>query len=192
MGFLMMNSDSNGFYLFQKNQGSDTALKDMLQYLRSETPGKNLQFAYVEGETSLLPYLTLWENLHVAVGGSSWKDFLNQLEVDWQPLVKLIKDPHQVASAATPWERLTISLIKATLIQSQNILVDINEDIYSPLNLLNFKKMLVTISEQKNIYIATADTSHWLDYSQGLIKRNGYEFVVEELAVKKAKRSRTA
>lgn len=192
MCFLMMNSDSNGFYLFQKTQGSDNALKDMLQFLRSETPGKSLHFAYVEGETSLLPYLTLWENLHVAVGGSSWKDFLMQLEVDWQPLVNLIKDPNQVAAVATPWERLTISLIKATLIQSQNILIDMNEVIYSPLNLLNFKKMLVTISQQKNIYIATANTSHWLDYSQGLIKREGYEFVVESLISKKSKHPRSA
>ena len=188
----MKNSDSTGFYLFQKSQGSDTALKEMLQFLRAESPRKSLQFAYVEGETSLLPYLTLWENLHVAVGGSSWKDFIAQLEVDWQPLVKLIKDPHQTASAATPWERLTISLIKATLIKSQHILIDINEDIYSPLNLLNFKKMLVIIAQRKEVYIATSDTTHWLDSSQGLIKRNGYEFELEVLAPQKTKRHRSA
>lgn len=192
MRSLMINSDSTGFYLFQKSQGTDTALKEMLQFLRAVSPGKSLQFAYVEGETSLLPYLTLWENLHVAVGGSSWRDFISQLEVDWQPLVKLVKDPNQLASAATPWERLTISLIKATLIKSQHILVDINEDIYSPLNLLNFKKMLMIVAQQKKVYIATSNTTQWLDVSQGLIKRNGYEFEVEGLVTQKAKRHRSA
>ncbi len=192
MRSLMMTNDQTGFFLFQKSQGTDTALKDMLQFLRAKSPGKSLQFAYVEAETSLLPYLTLWENLHVVVGGSNWKEFISMLEVDWQPLVKLIKDPDIIASAASPWERLTISLIKATLVKSQHILIDINETIYSPLNILNFKKMLITIAQQKNVYIATSNTTLWLDSSHGLIKRDGYEFVVETIVPEKVKRHRTA
>lgn len=192
MGTLMIKNDLSGFYLFQKSQGTDNALKEMLQFLRTDSPGRSLQFAYVEAETSLIPHLSLWENLHVVVGGSNWKEFINHLEVDWHPLVKIIKDPDVLASAASAWERLTISLIKATLIKSQHILVDINETDYSQLNLLNFKKMLMTIAQQKNVYIATSNTTMWIDSSHSLVKRNGYEFVIEELSPEKIKRTRTA
>jgi hypothetical protein len=187
-----MRNEQSGFYLFLKSQCTDTALKEMLQFLRTDAPGRSLQFGYVEAETSLIPHLSLWENLHVVVGGSTWNDFTSNLEVDWQPLVKLIKDPNVLASAATPWERLTISLIKATLIKSQHILIDINESHYSPLNLLNFKKMLMTIAQQKNVYIATSNTSMWLDSSHSLIKREGYAFVVEALIPEIPRRHRIA
>lgn len=154
----------------------------MLQFLRSHAPGKNLQFAYVEGETSLIPHLSLWENLHVVIGGSSWKDLASHLEVDWQPLVNLIRHPDLISAEATTWERLTVSLIKATLIKSPHILVDINEDLHSPLNLMNLKKMLSVLSRQKNVYLATANTSLWLDSCHSMVKRDGYEFKVHNLS----------
>jgi hypothetical protein len=192
MGILMLRNDQNGFYLFQKSQSTDTALKEMLQFLKSDSPRKSLQFGYVEAETSLIPDLTLWENLHVVVGGTTWNDLISHLEVDWHPLVNLIKNPHTPALAASPWERFTVSLIKATLIQSQHILVDINENNYSPLNLLNFKKILMTIAQQKNVYIATSNTSLWVDSSHSLVRRNGYAFVLESLNSNQIKRHRTA
>lgn len=192
MGILMIRNDQNGFYLFQKSQSTDTALKEMLQFLKSDSPGKNLQFGYVEAETSLIPDLTLWENLHVVMGGPTWSDLISHLEVDWHPLVNLIKNPHTPALAASPWERFTVSLIKATLIKSQHVLVDINEKSYSPLNLLNFKKILVTIAKQKNVYVATSDTSLWVDSSHSLVRREGYSFVVESLNPNEIKRQRIA
>jgi hypothetical protein len=188
----MTNNTQNGFYLFPKTLCTDNALKEMLQFLRSDSPGKSLQFSYVEAETSLLPHLTLWENLHVVFGGQNWKELITHLEVDWQPLVMLIKNPDILAGEATSWDRLTISLIKATLIKSQNLLVDINEDQYSQLNLMNFKKILMSISQQKNVYIATANTSVWLESSHSLIKRDGYKFLVETLGQDKIKRQRIA
>ncbi|MBA2404067.1 MAG: hypothetical protein H0V66_04785 [Bdellovibrionales bacterium] len=188
----MIRNDQSGFYLFQKSLGTDTALKEMLQFLRTGSPGRSLQFAYVEAETSLIPHLTLWENLHIVVGGSTWKEFVSHLEVDWQPLVKLIKDPEVVASEATPWERLTISLIKATLMKTPHVLVDINEAHYAPLNLSNFKKMLMLVAQQKNVFIATSNTTYWQDSSHSLVTRNGYEFVVEVLSQDQIKKPRTA
>ena len=188
----MIKNVQTGFYLFQKSQGSSNALKEMLQFLRSDSPGRNLQFAYVEANTSLIPHLTLWENLHIVIGGSSWKEFVSQLEVDWHPLINLIKDPNILASAASSWDRLTISLIKANLIKSQHLIVDINEDHYSPLNFLHFKKMLINLAHRKNILIATADTTLWIDASHSLIKKDGYEFVVEKLNLEKIKYPRSA
>ena len=187
----MLRNDQNGFYLFQKSQSTDTALKEMLQFLKSDSPRKSLQFGYVEAETSLIPDLTLWENLHVVVGGTTWSELISHLEVDWHPLVNLIQNPNTPALTASPWEKFTVSLIKATLIQSQHILVDINENNYSPLNLLNFKKILMTIAQHKNVFIATSNTSLWVDSSHSLVRRNGYDFVLESLNSNQTKRHRT-
>lgn len=177
----MKISEQNGLYLFNKAQGQDTSLKPMLQFLRSHSPGRNLQFAYVESETSLLPHLSLWENLHVVVGGSNWKEFSAQLEVDWHPLVNLIRDPHQKAQEAGAWEKLTTSLLKATLIQAPHIIIDIDEALHTTLNLMNFKRMLLTLSEKKNIYVGTATPDAWMDSAHTIISRKDYEFVVENL-----------
>lgn len=177
----MKISEQTGLYIYSKAKAQDTSLKPMLQFLRSHSPGKNLQFAYVESETSLLPHLSLWENLHVVVGGSNWKEFSAQLEGDWQPLINLIRDPHQKAQDATVWEKLTTSLLKATLIHSSHIIIDIDEAHHTALNLLNFKKILMTLSEKKNIYVATASPDAWMDSAHTIISRKEYEFVVENL-----------
>lgn len=177
----MKSSQQLGFYLFSKSKSTDNALKPMLQYLRSHAPGRSLQFAYVESETSLLPHLTLWENLHVVVGGSNWKEFTAQLEADWHPLINLIRDPNVNAGEASCWDKLTTSLLKATLIQSQHILIDINEADHTALNLMNFKKMLSNIAQKKNVYIATSAPEMWLDSAHTMITKHDYEFVVENL-----------
>ncbi len=168
------------------------AFKDMLQFLRASAPGRSLQFAYVESETSLLPHLTLWENLHVSVGGASWKEFVQGLEVDWHPMVNLIRDPHVKAQDASCWEKLTVGLIKATVISSQNILIDMNEEHHSQLNLQNFKKMLKILSLRKNVFIASANPELWMDSSHSLITRNGFKFEVQDLTADAVKPSRTA
>lgn len=188
----MKTSEQSGFFFFSKPQCRDLALKEMLQFLRANAPGRSLQFAYVESETSLLPHLSLWENLHVIVGGSSWEEFVETLEVDWHSMVKLIRDPHVNAVDASNWEKLTVGLLKATLIKSQHILIDINEEHHTPLNLQNFKKILLTLAEKKNVFIASAAPELWLDSSHTLITREGYKFLVEDLNQNKIKRTRTA
>jgi hypothetical protein len=188
----MKSTDQTGLYLFSKSASTDTALKPMLQYLRTHSPGKNLQFAYVESETSLLPHLSLWENLHVVVGGSNWKEFTAQLEADWKPLINLIRNPDVKAGEASTWEKLTTGLLKATLIQSQNIIIDINEAHHTTLNLMNFKKILLTLSAKKNVYLATATPDAWFDSAHTLIHRKEFEFVVEDLTAKVQKSKQTA
>lgn len=188
----MTRSDQSGFYLFQKSRSSDSTLREMLQFLKSHGPSRSLQFAYVEAETSLIPHLSLWENLQLMNGAANWNEFVAQFESEWQPLLNLIQNPDLMASAAGPWERLTISLIKATLIKSNHILIDIDESKHSPLNLANFKKMLNTISEHKSIYIATSDTAQWVDSAHSLITRDGYKFVVESMTLERSKRLQSA
>jgi hypothetical protein len=196
MGF-MMNNSVFGFYLFPKAQphaGESHAivLKEMLQFLKSQHRGRNTAFTFVESESSLIPHLTLWENLHVVSGSSSWKEFSSQLEADWLPLVNLIQQPNCKACEAGPWERLTISLLKAAWTQTPHILVDMNEELHSPFNLMIFKKMLMNLAQQKNVYIASTNTSLWLDSIHSLVTREGYEFKIVELDQSLIKRHRVA
>ncbi len=184
-----MIQDPNGLYLFLKPSSGDTCLKDMLQFLRSQAPGKSLQFAYVETESSLIPHLSLWENLHVVLGGSSWAEFSSKLESDWTPLIKLIQHPEKKVSDANSWEKLIISLLKGTLIHSQYLLVDMNEALHTPLNLSNFKKVLVHVSQNKNVLLASSNQDMWLDSAKGIISREGYEFTTVKLALPAKRRS---
>ena len=188
----MKNSHQFGYYLFQKAPGPGVALKDMLQFTRTYSRGKGLQFAHVEGESSLIPHLTLWENIHVVTGGHSWAELVLSMEDDLKPLTNLIKNPHIETKVATPWERLTVSLIKASLMNAQHLLVDIDEALHSPINVLNFKKIITVIAQKKNVYIATANMSLWLDCAHSIVKRNGYEFIIEELDLERLKRHKTA
>ena len=185
-----------GFYLFPKAQtttgGQSIVLKEMLQFLKSQNKGRTTPFSFVESETSLIPHLTLWENLHMVSGSSSWKEFSSQLEIEWHPLVNLIQEPNCNASEANPWDRLTISLLKAAWTQTPHILVDMNEDLHSPFNLMIFKKMLLNLAQQKHIYISSTNTSLWLDSIHSLVTREGYEFKVMELDQSLIKRHRVA
>jgi hypothetical protein len=183
----MKNPQQFGYYLFQKSPGPSVALKDMLRFTRTYSPGKGLQFAHVEGETSLIPHLTLWENLHVVTGGQSWSELVAGLDLDLRPLVNLIQNPDVITKKATPWERLTVSLIKATLMNAQHILVDINEELHSHINILNFKRTITVLAQKKNVYIATTNISLWMDCAHSLVKADGYEFIIEELELERLK-----
>lgn len=177
----MKSSDQPGLNLFTKGKARDTVLKQMLQYLRACSVGRSLQFAYVESETSLIPHLTLWENLHVSTGGNSWQEFLRQAEADWRPLINLIKDPFIKAADATSWERFTVSLINALVSNSPHVLIDMNEESHTELNLQNLKKLLHLLCEKKKVLVATAKPELWVDTAACLISRSGYEFVVQDL-----------
>ena len=195
MGILMKNPVF-GFYLFPKAQstagGQSIILKEMLQFLKTQNKGRSTAFSFVESETSLIPHLTLREKLHVVSGSTSWQELISQLEVDWHPLVNLIQEPSCKAAEATAWERLTISLLKAAWTQTPHVLVDMNEDLHSPFNLMIFKKMLLNLAQQKHVYIASNNTSLWLDSIHSLVTREGYEFKVMELDQSLVKRHRVA
>lgn len=184
-----MKNFSSGFYLFSKVQSDQAALKEMLQFLRTQSPGKNLSFAYVESETSLHPHLTLWENLHLVTGGASWKEFLHLLQPEWQALAGLIQHPEKLASEAFAWERFSVSFIKAAFTEVPHVLVDLNEELIPYLNILNFKKSLNLLAEKRQVYLASANCSLWLDSAHSLIKRDGYKFAIEELNLPVKRRS---
>lgn len=179
---MMKNAPFTGLYLFPKISGHQIGLKEMLQFLRTHAPGKAPQFAYVECETALIPHLTIWENLQMVMGGQSWSEALAMMDPNSRTLANLIQDPFTPGHAASNWERFTLALIKGIQINSQHLLIDISEDMHTPLNLTNLKKVLVHISEKQKVFLASANSSFWLDISNGVVKKDGYKFLIEDHA----------
>jgi hypothetical protein len=170
-----------GIYLYKKEHQELNVLKDMLQLLKTHNIQKNISFAYVEAQTSLISNLSLWENLQIVTGGNSWRDTLKQLHADWMPLINLIKNPEMKAEDAQPWERFIISLLKGLASSCKTLLIDFNEDLIPFLMIQNLKKTFVKITEHKNIYLASASHSLWLDCAHSIITRQQFKFHVEVL-----------
>lgn len=168
-----------GLYIYHKENGQKLVLKELLQLLRTTSPKKCASFAYIEGQTSLIPHLSLWENVQIQTSGQNWKEIMQSLPADILPLAKILRDPDKKGEEAEPWEKFTVSLIKGLLNASPNLLVDIDENLLPPLLLQNFKKILLTASTNKQIYLASGNTSLWLDSAHSLVSRKGYEFVIE-------------
>lgn len=170
-----------GLYLFQKHSQDHKVLKELLQFLRSTAPGKSHSFSYIEAETSLHPHLSLGENLQLEVGFKNWKDFEQSLKPEWASLVKLLKDPNLTASRAETWERFIVSLLKGLMIPSQNLLVDMNEELLSPFLIQSLKKSVLQATQEKTVFLASAHSSLWLDCAHSLVNRNEYQFEVQTL-----------
>ena len=164
----------------------------MLQFLRTHAPGKSVQFSYVECETALIPHLSLWENLQMVVGGQNWAEAISHMVPECRSLASLIQDPHTPGHEASNWERFTLGLMKGIQTNSPNLLIDLNEGQHSLFNLSNLKRILPQISEKQKVFLSSTDSTHWVDISHGIIKKNGYKFFVEELTSAKIKSRHSA
>lgn len=171
-----------GLYLFKKNSTGQIVLKDLLQFMRTVSPAQSSSFSYIEASTSLHPHLTLWENLQLETGTSNWNDFVGSLNPECSALVNLIRNPGVKCQEAEIWERFLVSLIKGLSNPSRNLLVDMNEDLLSPFLIQNFKKNILSSLDNKNVILASAKTSLWLDCAHSLVERKEYKFDITELA----------
>jgi len=178
----MKVNDSYGLYLFKKETESENSLKEMLQFLKSQSVFKSNQFSYIEAGTSLHPELSLAENIQIELGKVFWEELPFYLSGDLQGLLSLVADPDLKACEAQGWEKFLVSFIKGSLLPTKNLIIDINEQILSPFLIQKFKKNILEMTESKTVYLATANTSLWLDCAHSLVGRNGYDFQVEVLA----------
>lgn len=179
--YLMDSSKPLGLYLFKKETQDAKALKELLQFLRSSAPGKSHSFSYIEAENSLHPHLSLWENLQLETGFSSWKDFNQGLKPEWSALVSLLRRPELKAAHSETWEKFIVSLLKGLLTPTQNLLIDMNEDLHSPLLIQNFKKSIFEATKEKSVFLATANSSLWLDCAHTLVDRKEYKFETQSM-----------
>lgn len=176
-----MNERMPGIYLYKKQDEKAVALKDMLQFLRSHNTKGAHSFSYIEARSSLHPHLSLWENLQLEVGHNSLDEFKRELKPEWTALINLIRGPHELASNCAPWECFIISLLKGLILPSQNLLIDIQEDLLSPFMIQQFKKAVLMATKDKVVYLASAHTSLWLDCAHTLVDRKQFLFVSENL-----------
>lgn len=184
-----MNSVSPyGLSLFSKNHQDSKVLKDLLHYLKSTSRGSGHSFSYIEAETSLHPELSLWENIQVEMGPVSFKEIQNSLKPELSALLNLVKNPEVKAKEAAVWERLLISMVKGITGPSQNLLIDLNEDSLSPMIIQLFKRIILDSSFEKQVILATSNTSLWLDCAHTIVKRKEFQFEVEFLGSENIKK----
>lgn len=181
-----------GVYLFKKTTQDSKALKELLQFLRSSSPGKSHNFSYIEAETSLHPHLSLWENLQLEVGFSHSNDFQSSLKPEWSSLIKLIKRPSIQTDKAEIWEKFVVSLLKGLIIPTQNLLIDINENQLSPFLIQQFKSSILEATKEKNVFLASAESTLWIDCAHTLVERNEYKFETKSMEQDQIKKSRAS
>lgn len=180
---------SFGLYLYKKQSEELIVLKDLLQFLKSVSPAPGLSFSYIEANHSLHPNLSLWENLQLELGMASWRDFQQDLKPEQQALISLLHEPSKKGSDAETWEKFIVSLLKGLVGPSKNLLIDMNEGQIAPHLMQNIKKTLISAGSYKTIYLASANTSLWLDCAHSLVNRQSYKFIIESLSVETIKKS---
>jgi hypothetical protein len=181
MGTKMNIEKSYGLYLYKKSSKERTALNDLLQFLRTIAPGEGRSFSYIEASHSLHPELSLWENLQLELGFGNWREFGMSLKPEQQALLRLLEDPNKKVHLSEQWEKLLISLLKALANPSRNLLIDMNEDVLSPFLIQNIKRTILNSAGSKTVYLASANTSLWLDCAHSIVDRHHYQFIVESL-----------
>jgi ABC-type branched-subunit amino acid transport system ATPase component len=169
-----------GIYLYKKQEQEAKVLKDMLQFLKSTAPGRSHSFSYIEAETSLHPHLSLWENLQIEIGPMNWKEFREDLKPEWCSLVNLIKEPGLPTYQSEVWEKFIVSLLKGLMNPAQNLLIDMNEELLSPFLIQSFKKSVLHATKEKTVFLASANSSLWLDCAHSVVNRNKYTFEIEK------------
>jgi ABC-type branched-subunit amino acid transport system ATPase component len=177
-----------GLYLFKKETQDSKVLKELLQFLRTTVPAKNASFSYIEAETSLHPHLSLSENLQLELGFESWKDFQKTMRPEWQALVTLLQRPEIKAQECEVWEKFVVSLLKGVMSPSKNLLIDMNEDLHSPFLIQNFKKSVLKATQEKTVFLATANSSLWLDCAHTIVGRKDYLFDIQTLNAEMVKK----
>jgi len=170
-----------GIFLFTKNTTNQMVLKELLQFVRTVTPASGSSFSYIEASSSLHPNLSLWENLQLESGVSDWKDFQHTLNPDQKALINLLKDPHRKGKDVEHWEKFLVSLVKGLISPSRNLLVDMNEELFSPFVIQKFKQTVLNSADRKTVFLASANTSLWLDCAHSIVSREEYKFQIQNL-----------
>jgi len=177
----MNKEEKKGIYLYRKNNKNQLVLKELIQLLKSQyNNDKTLLFSYIESETSLLPKLSLWENLQLVTGASHWREFCHTLSKDLFPMLNMIKDIDRKSAEASSDDKLIISLI-TSFYRPGSLLIDINEDLFSIHTIQEIKKFLLSKEMTRPIFMATANSGLWLDSAHTLVEKKGTFFECTKL-----------
>jgi hypothetical protein len=171
-----------GIYVYERTSPTPSpVLKELLQLSKTVGSGKSSGFSYVHGTESLIPHLTLWENLQLSVPHEFWDEFIKDQHPVLSTIIPLIKEPYKKAAFAAPWECFLISLMKGIFEPTTNLLVDMKEDILPVFIVKSIKSTLMRASGQKVVYLSSLSSSMWLDCAHHLVRKNGFSFVFEKM-----------
>ncbi len=171
-----------GFYVVERHSpGSSPVLKELLQLSKTVAAGKISGFSFVHGNSSLIPGLTLWENLQLSAPHELWDDFVKDNNPLISSLIPLLKEPYKKASVSAPWECFLVSLMKGILDPTPQILVEMNEDSFPPFIIKTIKSTLMKSSHDKIVYLSSTTPSLWLDCAHHLVRKNGYAFEFQKM-----------
>jgi len=167
--------EKKGIYLYKKNNKNQLVLKELIQLLKSQYSDKTLHFSYIESESSLLPKLSLWENLQLVTGSSHWREFCQHLSKNLFPLLNMIKDIDKKSGEASSDDKLIVSLI-TSFYRPGSLLIDINEDLLAIKTIQEIKRILLSEEMKRPIFMATANSGLWLDSAHTLVEKKGVFF----------------
>lgn len=185
----MDTQNLTGIYIYErKTPTSSPVLKELLQLSKTVAAGKNSGFSFVHCTSSLIPNLSLWENLQLSVPHERWEEFVKDMHPALTALIPLMKEPYKKASEAEAWECFLISLMKGIHEETPSLLVDMQEEIFPAFIVKTVKTALVKASAKKSVYLSSVAPSLWLDCAHHLVRKDGYAFVFEKMDVELIRR----
>lgn len=183
-------------YLFNypNKTESSTKLGEFLSFLKFHKASLPYKFSFVAREASLIPEMTLNQNLLIDFSPNSlteskevqFQDFLKLPEnVAFEKLYKTMELPHVFPEESDAQMKKVCSLIKALLCEGQFIFLEEPEIDLSPMTLSLF---IIALKEhvrqhQVNVFIYSQNLSLWSPHSQKMVERNkDFSFQVAQVA----------
>jgi ABC-type branched-subunit amino acid transport system ATPase component len=180
---------SSGVTIFQKNSAQKNVLKDLIHVSKWMEGNKTTPFSFVEAQTSLIPGLTLLENLQLEIGTVNWELYKRSQPSVVANLINFITDPNKKTQVSQTHEKLIISLLKGISGPAHYLLVDCQEATLSAFVIKSLKETLMKVSETKSLVIGTNHPSLWLDCAHRMISRKeNHEFHVDQFDVASLKK----
>lgn len=182
-------NQKHGLYLYERTtRTSSPVMRELLQLSKTVAPGKSQNFSFIHDQGSLIPHLSLWENIQLSSSLDHWEDFVRAHQEKLGPLIALIREPYKKAKFAETWESFLVSLMKGILEPTPTLLVDVREDSLNPFTVQTVKRALMNASHTKSIYLASGAPSLWLDCAHHLVRKKEYQFIFEELGSEELRR----
>lgn len=182
-------------YLFNypNKTESSTKLSEFLSFLKFNKASLPYKFSFVSREASLIPEMTLNQNLLIDFSPNSlteskevqFQDFLKLPEnVAFEKLYKTMELPHVYPEHSDAQMKKVCTLIKALLCEGQFIFLEEPEVDLSPMTLSLF---IIALKEhvrqhQVNVFIYSQNLAMWSPHSQKMVQRNkDFSFQVSQV-----------
>lgn len=187
--------DNFEIYLFneQKNLLSSSKLNDFLAFLKFHKIGHPYKFSFVSEEASLIPEMTLNQNILIDFSPNSLTE---SKEVQFQDFLKLPENralevlyytlelPHELPEQSNAQMKKVCSLIKSLLYEGEFIFLEAPETELSPEILVLFINALKErmTSRKINVLVSSKTPEVWLPHAHSSVERSpDFSFLITAL-----------